>query len=194
MSDRSDSGTHPLLAVLIAIVIACGAVGGYLWATWTGPVHQGQLLSMTTYPIHRELSSGDGLGGVRGAKDVYDEEIVVANVKIKSTTKLPLFLNDMSADVTLADGTVLRSFAASAEDYRKVFIVYPKLEPVKTHQVQRNITMTPGEVVEGQMIFNYPISQQQWDGRQNFQIHVHFLHQKDLILDQPKNGPTAGKS
>lgn len=184
MSDRG--GIHPVFAVLGAIVIAGGAIGGYVWVNSHGPVHAGQLVSITTYPIHRELSTGSALGGLAGANDVYDEEIVVADVKIRSTTKLPLFLHDMWADVTLADGTVQHSEGASDDDYRKVFIAYPALAPARTEPVQRNITLGPGQTVVGQMIFHYPISGQQWDQRKDFKVSVQFLHQKDLVLS-----PTA---
>lgn len=184
MSDRSGSGINPVFAVLGAILVAGGIIGGYIWATYTGPVHAGQLVSMTAYPIHRELSTGSALGGLEGGKDVYDEEIVVTDVKVKSTTKLPLFLHDMYADVTLADGTVQHSEAASDQDYQKVFIAYPALAAARTQPIRRDTTMTPGQVLDGQMIFHFPISGQQWDSRKGLAIHIQFLHQKDLVITQ----------
>ena len=48
----------------------------------------------------------------------------------------------------------------------------------------RDITMTPGQIVEGQLIFHYPISAQQWDQRKDFKIYVQFINQKDLVLDE----------
>ena len=194
MSDRSGSGINPILAVIGAIVIAGGIIGAYLWSTWTGPVEQGQLLSLTTYSIHRELSTGRALGGLVGAKDVYDEEIVVADVKIKSTTKMPLYLNDMWANLTLDDGTEVHSSGASNQSYNKVFIAYPKLAPVKTQPIRRNITIQPGQVIEGQMIFNFPISQKQWEGRKDFKIHVKFVHHRILILDHPGKIEMVGQN
>ena len=128
MSERSESGIHPLLTVLAAIVIAVGVIGSYVWATYTGPVHAGQVVSVSAYPIHRELSTGSGLGGLNGGANIYDEVIVIADVKIKSTTKLPLFLHEMWGEVTLPNGDVIQSLAASGEDYRKVFVAYPALE------------------------------------------------------------------
>ena len=183
MEERS--GIHPVVAVLVAIVLVAAIVGGYVWATYKGPVHSGQVVSIAAYPIHRELSTGSALGGLAGGKDIYDEEILVANVKIKSTTKLPLFLHDMWADVTLADGTSMRCVGASTHDYNDVFVAYPALAPDKTQPVQRDITMTPGQEIDGQMIFHYPISAQQWDQRTDFKITVQFINQKDLVIDNP---------
>jgi hypothetical protein len=185
---KSESGIHPIVAIVAALVIAVGIIGGYLWATYTPPVHNGQLVSITTYPIHRELSTGSALGGLEGQKDIYDEEIVIANVRIQSNTKLPLFLHDMWADVTLADGTVERSPAASSNDYRAVFVAYPTLASSRTTPVPRDITMTPGQVIDGQLVFHYPISAQQWDHRREFKVYIQFIHQKDLVLEEK---PTA---
>lgn len=189
--DKSDSGIHPIFAVIAAIVIAVGLIGGYLWATYKPPVHIGQLVSISTYPIHRELSTGSALGGLEGQKDVYDEEIVIANVQIRSNTQLPLFLHDMWADVTLSDGTVERSTAANASDYHAVFVAYPTLAPRQTTPVPRDITMKPGQVIDGQLVFHYPISAQQWDHRKDFKIYIQFIHQKDLVLDEKPAGSSS---
>jgi len=182
MSERGGTSFYPLLTVLAAIVLVVGVIAAYLWVTWTGPVHTGQVVSVSAYPIHRELSTGGGLGGLQGQPNVYDEVIVLADVKIRSTTKLPLFLHDMWGNVTLHDGDVEQSLAASGEDYKKVFIAYPELEAQKKTPLPRGITMTPGQEIEGQLIFHFPITQKDWEGRKQFDVVIGFINQKNLVL------------
>jgi hypothetical protein len=182
MSERNEAGNHPWFTVLAATVIVVCCIGAYVWIFNTGPVHAGQVVSVQAYPIHRELSTGSGLGGVNGGANVYDEVIVIADVKIKSTTKLPLFLHDMWADVTVANGDVQQSLAASGEDYRKVFVAYPALAAQQKTPMPRDITLTPGQEVEGQMIFHFPITEKDWNARKQFDVVVGFIHQKDLVL------------
>ncbi|HEX4039337.1 MAG TPA: hypothetical protein VHX37_14865 [Acidobacteriaceae bacterium] len=182
MGEYDKTGNHPLLNVVVAIVVVVAIIGGYVWATYTGPVHTGEVLSMSAYPIHRELSTGSGLGGLSGGPNVYDEVIVIVNVQVKSTTKLPLFLQDAFADVTLANGEVQESRSAGGEDAKKVFVAYPELAGQKQPPLPLGITMTPGQVVAGQLIFHFPISKQDWDGRRAFDLDVRFINQKSLVL------------
>lgn len=182
MAERNESGLNPVVAVVIAIVLVGGIIGAYLWSTWTGPVHAGQVVSVTVYPIHRDLSTGAAMGGIGGGPNQYDEMIVLANIKIKSTTKLPLFLNNMWGDLTLHNGTTQRDLAASTSEFGKVFIAYPKLKPDEGQPVPWNVTIQPGQELDGQLIFHFPISQQDWDSRQSFVINLQFLHQPDLTL------------
>jgi hypothetical protein len=183
MAEDNQSGVHPVFAAVAAVVIVVAIIGAYVWINTKPPVHAGQIVSITAYPIHRELSTGSALGGLTGNKDVYDEEIVIANIHIKSQTQMPLFLHDMWADVTLADGSTQRSTGASTNDFHNVFIAYPDLASKQTTPILRDTTMTPGQQLDGQIIFHYPISGQQWDQRKDFKVYVQFLHQKDLVLD-----------
>lgn len=191
MSERNGSSIHPVFAVIAAVVVSAGIVAAYVWATWTGPVHTGAVTSLSAYSIHRELSTGSGLGGVNGAPNVTDEVIVIANVQIKSTTKLPLFLNEMYGNLTLANGEVLQSLAASGSDYRKVFVAYPALASEQKTPVPRDVTMTPGQVLEGQMVFHFPVTQAQWEGRKGFDVDIRFIHQKDLVLHAPASAAST---
>jgi hypothetical protein len=188
MSDKSGTNIHPVFAVIGAIVVSAGIIAAYVWATWTGPVHSGEVTSLYAYPIHRELSTGSGLGGVNGGPNVTDEVIVIASVRIKSTTKLPLFLSDMYGNLTLPDGQVEQSLAASGSDYRKVFVAYPALAQQQKTPVPRDITMSPGQVIEGQVVFHFPVTAAQWNGRQGFDVDIRFIHQNDLVLH---TGPPA---
>lgn len=188
MSDKYEAGNHPWFTVLTATVVVLCCIGAYVWINYRGPVHAGQVVSVSTYPIHREESTGSGLGGVNGGPNIFDEVIVIADVKIKSQTKLPLFLHDMYGDVKMANGDVQRSLAASAEDYKKVFVAYPTLAPQEKTALPRDITLSPGQEVEGQMIFHFPITAKDWDQRKGFDVVVGFVHQKDLVLHTMPEG------
>jgi len=194
MSERNGTGFHPLLVVLAAIVIVVAIIGSYVWVTYTGPVHTGQVVSVSAYPIHRELSTGGGLGGLKGQPNVYDEVIVIADVKIKSTTKLPLFLHDMWGEVTLPNGDILQSLAASGEDYKKVFVAYPALEAQKQEPMPRGVTMTPGQEVDGQLIFHFPVTEKDWDARRQFDVVIGFINQKNLVLHTMRVQPGTESS
>lgn len=162
------------------------AIGAYVWINNKPPVHAGQVLSVHIYPIHRELSTGpvnkSGTEGVTGQPNIYDEMIVLADVQIKNQTDIPLFLHDMYAVVHLPDGDDERSLAASASDFEKAFVAYPDLKPLQKDPLPHDLTLTPGQQVEGMVIYHYPISKAQWDARAGMDLTFVFLHQKALVL------------
>ncbi len=170
-----------------AFVLVVLAIGAYVWINNKPPVHSGQVLSVDVYPIHRELTTGPLNGsrtdGLQGQPDIYDQLIVLANVRIKNQTDIPLFLHDMWAVVHLPNGEDERSLAASSRDFDKAFIAYPDLKPLRKDPLPHDLTLAPGQQIEGMVIYNFPISKAQWDSRQDLEMRFSFLHQKSLVLD-----------
>jgi hypothetical protein len=190
MSDESKSN-NAWLTVGGAFIFVVLAIGAYVWIYNKPPVHAGDVLSVSIYPIHRQLSTGpiDGsrTEGVQGSGDTYDEVIVLVEVLIKNQTSIPLFLHDMSAVVDLPDGQQERSLAALPGDFAKVFVAYPDLKPLRQDPLPRDLTLEPKQQVKGMLIFNYPISKAQWDSRNGMDITMIFLHQKALVLHVPRS-------
>jgi hypothetical protein len=178
-------------AVAATVVLGALAIGAYLWIHFTPPVHAGQVLSIDVYPIHRELSTGPMNGsrtdGLQGQPDIYDQLIVLANVRVKNQTDIPLFLHDMSGVVHLRDGNEEPGLAASARDFNNVFIAYPDLKPLRKDPLRRDLTLAPGQQVEGQVMYNFPISKAQWDSRSDVEMSFSFLHQRPLVLTVSPN-------
>jgi hypothetical protein len=177
----------PVVAAITVAVLA--AAGIFAWIYTRPAVHAGQVLSVNIYPIHRELSTGPPNGarteGVSGPPDIYDQLIVLAEVQIKNQTDIPLFLHDMSGVVHLQNDEEERSLAASQTDFAKAFIAYPDLKPLRKDPLPRDLTLTPGQQVEGMVIYNYPISKAQWDSRTGMDLTFSFLHQNPLVLHVP---------
>jgi hypothetical protein len=188
MSEETKS-SNAWLSVGGAFVLVVLAIGAYVWINNKPPVHVGEVLSVNTYPIHRDLSTGQASGvrteGVLGHGDTYDEMIVLADVRIKNQTDIPLFLHDMWGVVNLPDGDQ-RSLAASQTDFTKVFVAYPDLRPLRKEPLQRDLTLAPGQQVEGMVVFNYQISKAEWDSRTGMDLTFTFTHQKALVLHVPK--------
>jgi len=185
-SKGGGGGLHLLLRMLIAVVILAAAIGAYVYFGETPPVAVGEITHLTAYPVHR-VSNGTLAMNPSAAKveNTFDEIIVVAEVRLHNQSKGPVFLSDMSAVVSLPNEED-RSLAATTSDYNRVFIAYPELLPMKTQPLLRDITIPAGETVEGQLIFNYPLTKEQWDLRRSLDITLSFLHQKDLVLPAPQ--------
>lgn len=185
MSEESSPSSNAWLTVGAAFVIVVLAIGAYVFINQKPPVHSGQVLSLNIYPIHRDLRSGPTTEGLPGEAETYDEVLVFADARIKNQTNIPLFLHDMYAVIELP-GEEERSTAASPSDFAKVFAAYPQLASFHKDPLPRDLTLSPGQQVEGLMVFNYQIPKSQWDQRTAFNITLTFLHQKPLILTVPK--------
>jgi hypothetical protein len=186
LASSSGGGGSPLPKVLIAAFIVIVAIGAYLYFGAIPPVATGEIMHLTACPIH-SVSNTALAANPSAAKveNTFDEVIVVAEVRLRNQSRGPIFLSDMAGLLTLP-AEEHRSLAANATDFNRVFVAYPQLLPMKQQPLLRDITIAPGETVEGQLIFNYPVTKDQWDARRSYDVTLSFLHQRDLVLPAPQ--------
>lgn len=185
MAEETNSNKRALLIVLAATVIVVLIIAGYVYFGEKPPVAVGSIVKLDVVPIHSQMRVGEGAQGVQGGLETYDQLIVLAEIQIRNQTNIPLFLHDMWATLAMANGDEQRSLGANKSDFQNAFIAYQQLAPFKQEPLQRDITLQPGQTVQGLVIFHYPITKDQWDARHGFEAVISFVHQKNLVLPWP---------
>jgi hypothetical protein len=179
---------HPfksaLKTLVIAAIVVTIALALYVYLGQKPPVASGEVLASTVYPVHSTINNGaGGNDGMAGTSESYDQVIVLTKVRIRNQTDIPLFLEDVGSAIKLPDGSEQTNVAASNQDMDRVFQAYPSLGYLRADPIHRDITLTPGQAVEGLAIFNYPITKEQWDTLQTAKVVVQFMHQKNLEIN-----------
>jgi hypothetical protein len=181
---------HPfksaLKTLVIAAIVMSIAIGLYVYLGEKPPVAAGEVLSMNLYPVHTLVNNGGGSEGMPGVGEYYDQLLILAKIRVRNQTDIPLFLEDISATIKLPDGSEQVNVTAGDKDMDRVFQAYPSLSYLRADSIHRDITLTPGQVVEGLAIFNFPISKDQWDKLQMAKVLVPCMHQKNLELLLPR--------
>jgi hypothetical protein len=181
---------HPFKAAIKTIVIAAIvmviAIGLYVYLGQRPPVAAGEVLTMNLYPVHTLINSGGGSEGMQGSGEYYDQLLILAKVRIRNQTDIPLFLEDVSSTIKLPDGSEQVNTTAGDKDMDRVFQAYPSLSYLRADAIHRDITLAPGQAVQGLCIFNFPISKEQWDTLQSAKVVVTLLHHKNLELLLPR--------
>jgi hypothetical protein len=181
---------HPfksaLKTLVIAAILVSIALGLYVYLGQKPPVAAGEVLTMNLHPVHTLINSGGGPEGMQGQGEYYDQLLILAKVRIRNQTDIPLFLQDISATIKLPDGSEQVNVTASDKDMDRVFQAYPSLAYLRTPSIPRDITLTPGQSVQGLTIFNFPISKDQWDKLQWAKVVISFMHQKNLEVLLPR--------
>jgi hypothetical protein len=181
---------HPfrsaLKTLIIAAIVVSIAIGLYVYLGEKPPVAAGTVLTMNLYPVHTLVNGGSGPEGMQGQGEYYDQLLILTKIKITNQTDIPLFLQDISSAIKLPDGSEQTNVTASDKDMDRVFKAYPSLAYLRSDSIHRDITLSPGQSVQGLAIFNYPISKDQWNTLQSAKVVVSFMHQKNLDLPLPR--------
>jgi hypothetical protein len=181
---------HPFRSAIKTLIIATIAVslaiGAYVYLGQKPPVASGAVLTMNLHPVHTLVNSGSGTDGMQGAGEYYDQLLILAKIKVTNQTNIPLFLQDVSSAIKMPDGTEQTNVTASDKDMDRVFQAYPSLAYLRGDTIHRDITLSPGQSVQGLVIFNYSITKEQWDQLQSAKVVVSFMHQKNLDIPLPK--------
>jgi hypothetical protein len=181
---------HPfrsaLKTLIIAAVVVSIAIGLYVYLGQKPPVASGSILTMNLYPVHTLVNSGGGADGMQGSGEYYDQLLILTKIKVTNQTDIPLFLQDISSTIKLPDGSEQTNVTASDKDMDRVFQAYPSLAYLRSDSIHRDITLSPGQSVQGLAVFNYPIAREQWDTLQSAKVVVSFMHQKNLEMMLPR--------
>lgn len=179
---KSAWKTFALAAVVLIVAVAI-----FYLIVRKPPETAGEIVQVNYYPVHSTISGGgDGTDGMQGGNESYDQLLVLAVVRVRNQTDIPIFLQDIAATVTTADGAKHENIGAGASDFDRVFQAFPSLASLRSQPFDRTATIAPGQSAEGLAIFNFPLTRQQWDQRKSGNVVVSFLHQRNLLIDFPR--------
>lgn len=180
-SERGSALTATV-SVIAALLILGAIIGGFYLFDTPPPASQGRVLSIDILPIHNTSGGGVIAGGISGQPETFNEVMILANVQIKNTAKVPLHLFDLDSYLDIPDSATFEDGAASHQDFERVFLAYPQFKSKQAAPLRRDITLQPGQQVTGQMLFHYPITLDQWKARKKLHIVVDWKHQNNLVL------------
>jgi hypothetical protein len=176
----AKGSSHPIATGIFAAVVVSMAIAGYFIAGLKPPIYTGEIEQVWAHPQHTE-SSGVDANGAPMPKESFDQVYVFALVKLHNQSDKPLFLHNIMTNVTLADG-IHSSYAATAADYDRVFLAYPSMPVPHGKGLPLQITLDPGQTVEGTIVSAFRLGKQEWDARKNLDFSFAFNYQPSLVL------------
>jgi hypothetical protein len=178
----TKGSSHVIIAAIVATVLVSAAIAIYIIAGEKPPVATGQILEVWAHPMHTVTPSVDA-SGMPIPQSSFDQVLVFTRVSLHNQSKQPLFLHQILTNVTLPDGTIDSSFATTASQYDRIFLAYPDL--AQWHESALNtdeLTINPGQTVEGTFVSSYRMAKEQWDARKALDFTFSFRYQTPLKL------------
>ena len=173
--------SHVVIAAIVACLVVSIAIAIYVIANQKPPFATGQITAIWAHPQHTETSGLDA-NGMPMPKLVADQVMVFTTVSLTNKTDHPLFLGNVTTNVTLDDG-IHSAYAANKGDYERIFVAYPNIPvPHLTPISTLDTTINPGQTVEGTFVSAFMMTQQQWDARKSLDFTFAFKYQPVLTV------------
>ncbi len=176
----SPRAGHALKLAGIASLFVLLVVAGYVYLNRVEPPAAGELLAVRCYIPQAPLAVAAADGGPPAEVPAGNKLLVLVPVKVQNTSKKPMSVLDFSGIVRLGD-TDYQSYAASFSDYEKVFQLYPDLEGQYRAPFPPHTMIRPGGSLEGLLIFNYALTEEQWNQAASFEVNVSFDQRPEIL-------------
>lgn len=179
-----------LVPVLIAFLILGMAIAIVLRYTPASTAKL-KILHTAVYPTHTEFKADSiVVGRDRSQDDLY----VVTTLHMEDRLNLPLFIKDMRATLTTADGDKIETSAVQKQDFDNLFTTFPALKPLVTAPLLRDTLIESGKSVEGTVVLHFPVTEDVWNHRRSAKLHIALYHQGHVSVTIPTGDrPTSSK-
>jgi hypothetical protein len=178
--EYTKGSSHVLVAAVIATIVVSAIIGVYTYINRTKPYAIGEITSIWAHPQHTETSGLDANGAPMPKEDI-DQVMVFATVSLENKTDHPLFLGNVTTNVTLADGSIAHCYAANKGDYDRIFVAYPSIPVPHLAPISPlDTTINPGQTVVGTFVSAFKMTQKDWDARKGVDFTFDFRYQDPL--------------
>jgi hypothetical protein len=171
---------HIIWASVIAAVVVTIAIAVYVLAGQKPPAAVGEATRSMAHFMHRETAEFDA-NGAPIPKQEFDQVLLFTHIRLHNQSKEPLFLHQITANVTLP-GTIDSSYAASSSDYNRLFSAYLDLAPLRGKPLNIEETIPPGQWLEGDFVTSFRLTKAEWDTRKAVDYAIGIRYQPDLKL------------
>lgn len=171
----TKGSSNVLLASVVAAVLVTLALVLYFKLGEKPNPAAGQVTNVVAHMMHRETAGLDA-NGAPMAKDVFDQVLVFAHARLQNQSKQPVFLHEITSNVTLPDGVHV-SYAAPPGDYERLFKAYPELASLHGTPLPLDLALQPGQSAEGDFVSSFRMTKQDWDSRKGLDFTFAFRYQ-----------------
>ena len=134
--------SHVIVATVVATVLVSIAIAVYIFLGEKPPASTGEVIDVWAHPMHTETSGWDA-NGAAIPKEEIDQVLLFTHVRLHNQSKQPIFLHQIVANATLADG-IHSSYAATPTDFERIFKAYPQLAQWHSTPISPDLTIQPG--------------------------------------------------
>jgi hypothetical protein len=174
----TKGSSNVLVPSILAVVVVGIAIFLYAWLGEKPNPATGDVTNVIAHPMHRETSGFDAAGAAM-PKDVFEQVLVFAHVKLHNRTKEPLFLHQIMVNATLDDG-IHTSYVAGPSEYERAFMGYPEIAALRGKPLASELTVEAGQTVEGDILSSFRLTRQEWDARKGLDFTFGFRYQPVL--------------
>ena len=175
--------SHVVVPAIVSAIVVTIIIAVYVIAGQKPPVMTGEVEQVWVHPMHTETSGYDA-NGAPMPKERVDQVMVFARIRLHNQAKIPLFVLSILTDATMNDG-IHSSYAAAASQYEELFMVHPELAALHGQALSPQVTVEPGQTVEGNIVSAFRMTKQEWDAHKNLDFTIGIRYQPDLVL-RPK--------
>ena len=172
--------SHVVVATVVATVLISIAVAVYIFKGEKPPASTGDIIDVWAHPMHTETSGWDA-NGAAIPKEEIDQVLLFTHVRLHNQSKQPIFLHQIVANATLADG-IHSSYAATPTDYERIFKAYPQLMQWHATPISPDLTLQPGETKDGTFVCSFRLTKADWEARKNLDYSFNFQYLPSLTL------------
>lgn len=173
--------SHVVWAAILATVVIGVAIAFYVIAGQKPPAATGEILAIWAHPQHTETSGVDASGASK-PKETFDQVMVFTKVRLHNQSSIPLFLTNVTTNLTFDDG-IRSSYAANKGDYDRVFVAYPGMPAPHGPAISPlDTAIPPGQTVEGEFLSAFQMTKQQWDAHKKLDYTFSFRYQPNLAV------------
>lgn len=153
----------------IAAVVVLLVIAGYVYVNRVPPTAEGEMTAVLLYrPQPQPMDAA-----LPAAVPAGNSLLVLVPIRVRNLSEKPLSIMDLSGVVKVGD-TDYKSYAASTPDFDKVFQYYPDLDAYRQSALIPHSEIPPGGESQGMVVFNYALTEDQWNRAASFQIDVTF--------------------
>jgi hypothetical protein len=178
--EYTKGSSHLVWASVIAVLVVSAAIAAFMLLGEKPPVAAGEIVQVWACPQDVETSGFDASGASMG-KESFDRVLLFAHVRLRNRSGNPLLLEDILANLKLADGTLSVS-AGSPAQYEEIFVAYPKLAALHGNVLAPRTVIAPGQSLDGTVFWAIRRSKLEWEGRQGLDFTFTFQYQPSLRL------------
>jgi hypothetical protein len=172
--------SHVIIATVVATVLVSIAVAVYIFMGEKPPAAAGEIIDAWAHPMHTETAGYDA-NGAAIPKEEIDQVLLFTHVSLRNQSKQPIFLHQIMANATLADG-VHTSYAATPTDFERIFKAYPQLAQWHATPISPDLTIQPGKTKEGTFVCSFRLAKADWDARKSLDYSFNFQYLPALTL------------